>query len=351
MEGIRAEAPGLGIGVRLSAFDFAPFRAGPDGVGVPEQEGRYRFAFGGDPSGTAPALAESDAFLDLLAELGVGMVCLTAGSPYYNPPPSSARPSSHPRTATRSPRTRWSASPRQLEVTAALARRHPALVVVGSGYSYLQQWLPQVAQAVLRAEGASAIGLGRMVLSYPELPADVPRRPTAPPQGDLPHLQRLHDRPPQWPGIGLLPHRRLLQAAPRGRDPARPQAQPLSLSAPRRAAGSSDGEAEEVVGAGPLELLGAADPPGDPQGEQAEGAPCPHVVVAIADHRRDRRCTERPRHQTQLRERASHRLRLVLCDRVERGAHHHAEALAQTEALEDRDREGAGLGGGYPNIR
>jgi hypothetical protein len=44
---------------------------------------------------------------------------------------------------------------------------------VGSGYSYLQEWLPHVGQCVLREGGADFIGLGRMVLSYPDLPADV----------------------------------------------------------------------------------------------------------------------------------------------------------------------------------
>jgi hypothetical protein len=47
------------------------------------------------------------------------------------------------------------------------------MLVVGSGYSYLQEWLPNVAQAVVRDGLADAVGLGRMVLSYPELPADV----------------------------------------------------------------------------------------------------------------------------------------------------------------------------------
>jgi hypothetical protein len=45
--------------------------------------------------------------------------------------------------------------------------------VVGSAYSYLQEWLPHVAQAVVRTGGADVVGLGRMALSYPTLPADV----------------------------------------------------------------------------------------------------------------------------------------------------------------------------------
>jgi NADPH2 dehydrogenase len=44
--------------------------------------------------------------------------------------------------------------------------------LVGSGYSYLQEWLPNVGQKVVRENMADLIGYGRMVLSYPDLPAD-----------------------------------------------------------------------------------------------------------------------------------------------------------------------------------
>ena len=44
--------------------------------------------------------------------------------------------------------------------------------LVGTGYSYLQEYLPNVAQAVVREGWVDFVGLGRMVLSYPELPAD-----------------------------------------------------------------------------------------------------------------------------------------------------------------------------------
>src|SRR5206468_10258860 len=50
---------------------------------------------------------------------------------------------------------------------------HPSVAIVGSGYSYLQEWLPAVAQAVVADGGASIVGLGRMMLSYPNLVADV----------------------------------------------------------------------------------------------------------------------------------------------------------------------------------
>jgi 2,4-dienoyl-CoA reductase-like NADH-dependent reductase (Old Yellow Enzyme family) len=62
---------------------------------------------------------------------------------------------------------------RQLAATAELARRHPDVVIVGSAYSYLQEWLPNVAQAVVASGGASMVGLGRMLLAYPSMAADV----------------------------------------------------------------------------------------------------------------------------------------------------------------------------------
>ena len=52
--------------------------------------------------------------------------------------------------------------------------------MVGSGYTYLQEWLPHVGQRAVRDGGVDFIGLGRMVLSYPEMPADVlAGRPTS----------------------------------------------------------------------------------------------------------------------------------------------------------------------------
>src|SRR5262249_31562401 len=98
--GIRAEAPGLEGGVRVSVFDFLPYRTAADGRGIPgpwAEGSEYPYAFGGDPAtGLAPEadLAEPLAFLDLLADLGIHWVCTTAGSPYYNP--HIQRPSAFP---------------------------------------------------------------------------------------------------------------------------------------------------------------------------------------------------------------------------------------------------------------
>jgi len=171
--GIRAEAPGLEIGVRVSAFDFIPFRPAKDGVGEPEPwEGQYRYAFGGDGSGVGIDLTEPCAFLDLLASLGVELVCITAGSPYYCP--HIQRPALFPPSdGYLPPEDPLLGVARQIQVTARLKAHRPELLLVGSAYSYLQEWLPNVAQHVVRTHMADFVGLGRMALPYPDLVADV----------------------------------------------------------------------------------------------------------------------------------------------------------------------------------
>ena len=171
--GIRAEAPGLGIAVRLSAADTIAYRSGADRVGEPEDADiAYPYAFGGDGTGLGIDLSEPKEFVDLLASLGIRLLCVSLGSPYYTP--HLIRPAFFPPSdGYLPPEDPLVGVARHLAVTAELKRHRPEMIIVGSGYTYLQQWLPHVAQAVLRRGDADFIGLGRMVLSYPELPADV----------------------------------------------------------------------------------------------------------------------------------------------------------------------------------
>ena len=57
--------------------------------------------------------------------------------------------------------------------TRELTAEHPTIRFVSGGLSYLQDWLPSVGDAMVTAGWCDAIGLGRMVLSYPHLPTDV----------------------------------------------------------------------------------------------------------------------------------------------------------------------------------
>ena len=172
--GIRAEAPGLGIGVRLSAFDMVPFRKGVDEVGEPEVDDEgYRTAFGFTRAAAAGDIDRCRCAADgAVRRSAIRWVCLTAGSPYYNP--HIQRPAIFPPSdGYLPPEDPLVGVARQIDATARLKARHPEMVIVGSAYSYLQEWAPHVAQHVVGAGMADAVGLGRMVLSYPDLPADV----------------------------------------------------------------------------------------------------------------------------------------------------------------------------------
>ena len=170
--GIRAKTSTLQIGVRLSIFDFLPFMAGSDGIGQPEPFGDYQHAFGGTPDGQGVDLAEPLEFLKTFKELGIELVCTTASSPYYTP--HVQRPAAFPPSdGYFPPEDPLVGVDRQIMATAALKRELPDIIFVGSGYSYLQQWLPNVAQACVREGLVDSIGLGRMALSYPDLPVDV----------------------------------------------------------------------------------------------------------------------------------------------------------------------------------
>jgi 2,4-dienoyl-CoA reductase-like NADH-dependent reductase (Old Yellow Enzyme family) len=173
VDGIRTEAPTIKIGVRVSAFDWKPFEKGDDGIGRPTSSADpYRWAFGGNGTGVGIDLAETHQLFSLMQSLGIRLVCVTAGSPYYCP--HIQRPALFPPSdGYGPPEDPLVGVARQITATGQLKKAHPDMLVVGSGYSYLQEWLPNVAQAVVRDGLADAVGLGRMVLSYPELPADV----------------------------------------------------------------------------------------------------------------------------------------------------------------------------------
>ncbi len=172
--GIRRDAPGLAIGVRLSLFDSFPFQKGLDGIGTPTPwSGPYPYAFGANPDNALEMdLSEPFAFLRLLESLGIRLVCLTAASPYYNP--HLQRPAmTPPSDGYLPPEDPLVGVARQIEAVAQAKAAFPNLVLVGSAYTYLQEWLPAVASAQIAAGHVDVVGLGRMVLSYPDLPADI----------------------------------------------------------------------------------------------------------------------------------------------------------------------------------
>jgi len=180
--GIRSEVPGLGIGVRLSAFDTVPFKPNPDlaelgklGPGMPEDLSGclpYRYAFGVNPENPLEYdLTEAVQFLTLLQEMGIKLINLSAGSPYYCP--HIQRPAIYPPSdGYQPPEDPLVGVARQINVVKQLKAKFPDLIVVGSAYSYLQEYLPHVAEFYVQRGHVDVVGLGRSVLSYPGILAD-----------------------------------------------------------------------------------------------------------------------------------------------------------------------------------
>jgi len=171
---IQAECPGLLIGVRLSVFDMIPFQQGPEhGEPVPyEHLLPYDAGFGVNPN--APEqydLAEPIELLKLMQQWGVFAVNLSAGSPYHNP--HVQRPAIFPPSdGYLPPEDPLVGVVRQIQAVRQCKQAVPDLPMVGTGYTYLQDYLPHVAQAVIRDGWVDSVGLGRMVLSLPELPQE-----------------------------------------------------------------------------------------------------------------------------------------------------------------------------------
>lgn len=183
IEGIRADGNDIDFAVRLSLFDFVPHKPDPTrsqpgklGPGIPEDFSEclpYRYAFSTNQNNPVePELSETHQFVALCAELGVKVLNTTAGSPYYVP--HIQRPAAFPPSDGYQP----AYDPlidvaRQIHAVKEVKARAPqGLYIIGGGYTYLQEWLPHVAHAVVKNGWADAVGLGRAVLSYPAMLTD-----------------------------------------------------------------------------------------------------------------------------------------------------------------------------------
>jgi 2,4-dienoyl-CoA reductase-like NADH-dependent reductase (Old Yellow Enzyme family) len=171
---MREELPDLMIGVRLSVFDFVPYATGRE-IGRPmDFEGLLPYDCGFGCSAEDPLqidLTEPLKLMRTLTEHGVAMLNVTCGSPYYNP--HIQRPAIFPPIdGYLPPEDPLVGVARQIETVRRCKEALPHVPMVGTGYSYLQDYLPNVAQATVRAGWTDFVGLGRMVLAYPELPGD-----------------------------------------------------------------------------------------------------------------------------------------------------------------------------------
>ena len=180
---IRAEVPGLMIATRMNVYDCIPYRIPPAACGVATSAATPQAAGVGEPCpydlplecawGTNPHnpfeadLTEPLAWIGEMARLGVALVNVSMGSPYATPhvirpfeypPPDGYETPEHPLIGV----------DRHFRLAGAIQRAYPKLPIVGSGYSYLQEYLFHAAAANVRDGRCSFVGVGRATLAQPD---------------------------------------------------------------------------------------------------------------------------------------------------------------------------------------
>ena len=165
------------LATRLNVFDGIPHAAGGDGVGVAAaHDVPYRDAWGVDADEPSkPDLEEPLRLIADLRDLGLAMVSVTMGSPYYNP--HIGRPFERaPVDGYRSPEHPLTGVERHFRATATVERAFPDLAVVGTGYSWLRHFALHAGAANVVSGGVSLVGLGRGALAYPDFAVDALER-------------------------------------------------------------------------------------------------------------------------------------------------------------------------------
>lgn len=168
-ESIKEACPDLPISMRFSIFDIQPFEKGGDGRGKPmdRNSGEYKYAFGGSGDGMTmdPELKEPRAFLEMMKDYGVDLICNTIGSPYYNV--HMQRPAYFPVCdGYEPPEDPLYNVSRHIEASRRLKELCPWIKTVLSGITCLQEYAASAAEAAVRDESCDFAGIGRMALPY-----------------------------------------------------------------------------------------------------------------------------------------------------------------------------------------
>ncbi|MBI3462305.1 MAG: NADH:flavin oxidoreductase [Planctomycetes bacterium] len=167
---VRDEVPGAVVCSRINAYDGIPYRANsqtkvgePAAFTLPFQSG-----FGTDERDPLREdLAEPRQLVGLLRQLGVPMVSISMGNPYANM--HVVRPFEYPPVdGYETPEHPLEGVARHFRIATALQAAVRDMVLVGSGYSWLQAFFPHAAAANVQAGRVAAVGVGRAALPHPD---------------------------------------------------------------------------------------------------------------------------------------------------------------------------------------
>jgi 2,4-dienoyl-CoA reductase-like NADH-dependent reductase (Old Yellow Enzyme family) len=158
---IKTEVPEIIITTRLNISDCY---SGGFGVGKDDK----------------PDFSEPLLLVEELLKRDIRLINISMGSPYFNPyitrpfdtpVPGKKVPEEHPLESVM----------RMINGTSLFQKRFPEISFIGSAYSYLRQFAPNVGAAVIKIGAASFIGFGRNSFAYPSMPADIMKNGKADP--------------------------------------------------------------------------------------------------------------------------------------------------------------------------
>jgi 2,4-dienoyl-CoA reductase-like NADH-dependent reductase (Old Yellow Enzyme family) len=188
---VRGEVPGLVIASRLNVFDCIPYRK-PDALPRSDEtvsstqypvpsiqysalsgepcpwQAPLTCAWGTDPADPdKPDLAEPLQWIGTMLALGVDCVNVSMGSPYATP--HVTRPFEYPPPdGYETPEHPLAGVARHFRLAEQVQRAFPRAAIVGSGYSYLQEFLAHAGAANIRDGRITIVGVGRATLAQPD---------------------------------------------------------------------------------------------------------------------------------------------------------------------------------------
>jgi len=167
---IKVEVPNLVLASRLNVFDGIPYRLGESGkLGEPcSWKLPVQSAWGTQEGNPFEAdLDEPKWWIREMTRLGVALVNISMGNPYASPhlirpfeypPPDGYETPEHP----------FIGVERHFRLAGQLQKAFPELPLVGSGYSYLQEFLFYAGAANIRDGRTTFVGVGRAALPQPD---------------------------------------------------------------------------------------------------------------------------------------------------------------------------------------
>lgn len=151
IEGIRKQSPELDVTTRLNIYDRIPY---PAGFGMKKDRSLKM------------DLSEPAKLIDELASLKVNTINIAICNPYYNPyverpydspVPGGSLPDEHPLKTIQ----------RNIRVTEKISDLQPQANFIGTGYSWLREYFPNLGAQLCKDGTLEGVGVGRISLANP----------------------------------------------------------------------------------------------------------------------------------------------------------------------------------------